>query len=220
VSDETPSGSPPEPPGADSASAEAPAAANAPIAPVEPRCKCGAGPHPDREGFCANSHPFKGHGGKLSTTHGLHVKRPPVLIDVSSTTARAAVILKVFESTTRHAVRLADAADRNVLRPRDGAALMQALDRLVAIEPQVRALAPSPDGGDGEAPAHWPQRLALIFANQPDHFTEFARALLEADRDRCGPLRVQLRLVLDHFDPKGIPVWRGKKSEDDDVVLL
>lgn len=35
-------------------------------------CKCGAGPHAEDEGFCANHHPFKGHGGKLSFKHGLY----------------------------------------------------------------------------------------------------------------------------------------------------
>jgi hypothetical protein len=35
-------------------------------------CKCGAGAHPDREGFCVKGHPLPGHGNKLSTTlHGL-----------------------------------------------------------------------------------------------------------------------------------------------------
>ena len=42
---------------------------------MELRCKCGAGPHAEREGFCANSHPLKGHGGRLSLKHGLYAER-------------------------------------------------------------------------------------------------------------------------------------------------
>lgn len=230
------------PPAASPLPAEAPTAATTPTTNVErpcwcgaavidggctanvdhPLCGCRAAPHADRDGFCANNHPFKGHGGKLSTTHGLHVKQPPLHIDVSSTAARAAVILKVFESTARHAVRLAEAADRNTLRPRDGAALMQALDRLVAIEPQVRALAPSADadGGDDARWDGWPARLAVKFAGEPDAFCEFLQLLLQADRDRVGPLREQVRQVLNHFEPTGVPKWRGHKPDDDDSVLL
>jgi hypothetical protein len=57
-----------------------------------------------------------------------------------------------------------------------------------------------------------------VFANEPDRFTEFLTLLLTADRDRTGPLRQQVRLVLDHVEPEGKPVWRGDR--DDDVVIL
>jgi hypothetical protein len=35
-----------------------------------------------------------------------------------------------------------------------------------------------------------------------------------------GPLRAALWQLLEHFDPKGVPVWRGHKAEDPDEMLL
>lgn len=96
VSDEKPSLAAPEPPPATFVSAEAPAAANAPIAPVELRCWCGAGkgsekgqcasghdmcwscgkaPDPARPGRCAGCKKFW-YRNQEAKTHGLYLTTP------------------------------------------------------------------------------------------------------------------------------------------------
>ena len=71
------------------------------------------------------------------------------------------------------------------------------------------------------APADWPARLARLFTDNPEHFTEFATLLLAEDCSSYGhPLRRQLRLVLDRFDAPGVPKWRGPKPDDSDTVIL
>jgi hypothetical protein len=218
MEDEKPAPGAPEPPPAASATAEAPTTAKEPASPVELRCKCGAGPHPEREGFCANSHPLVGHGGRLSLKHGRYAQQPTDADTPMETVPhRLEVLRQLREAIIRDLARYATGR----MTPREQAQALSLDDRLADIDARIAALeAEAPTAATEQAADDaWPRRLALLFANEPDHFTEFLTLLLEADRARCGPLRTQTRLVLDHIEPAGKPVWRGRSDDADEVLL-
>jgi hypothetical protein len=151
--------------------------------------------------------------------HGRYAQQP---IDgpVPTTAAldREQVLRQLRDAIVRDLARYANASR---MSPREQSHVLNTLDRLRDIDDRLREMeANVPRDADADAPADWPQRLALLFANQPDQFGEFIMALLTADRARCGPLREQVRLTLNHLEPEGVPVWRGKKSGDSDTVLL
>jgi hypothetical protein len=189
---------------------------------VEPRCKCGAAQDPARDGFCSGGHPLPGHGGKLSTKHGLYAARPfDVAVPVTTT---AQVLAQLREAIGRDVARYADASRTHRLNARDQAYVLNAVDRLRDIDARLRefdaASAPSEaPAAAGDEAARW-QAAAQLFAQHPDDCLDFLRLVLEADRERVGPLRAALWQLLEHFDPKGVPVWRGHKAEDPDEMLL
>lgn len=186
-------------------------------------CKCGAGPRPDGR-RCLRQHPY--YGGELSWKTGEHSTRPvlpPIDADVASMSS--AQVQRLLAARIRGEVARSVGGNSNHrMSAREQAHALNMLERLGTIESRIREMdAASPDAStDGEElPGDWPKRLAIHFANQPDQFGEFIMAVLLADRERCGPLRSQTRLTLDHLAPQGVPKFRGRKSDDDpDTVLL
>ena len=222
------SGSPAAPglPGNANASAEGQAPGNATIAPVEARCKCGAEPHATESGICARGHTMPGNTRTLK--HGLYAEQAAGVeaadgIDAASATQRQQLLRRLFDAIGRDVSRYADPGRTHRLNARDQAHVLNMLDRLRDIDERLKtmdAAAPCETTDGEELPADWPRRLARHFANQPDQFGEFVMKLLTADRDRCGPLRSQVRLTLDYLEPQGVPRWRGKKADEDDEVVL
>ena len=188
-----------------------------------PVCSCGAPPHADRDGFCTSMHPFKGHGGKLSFKHGRYAEQPPAGDDVAQMeSASSAQVLRQLAARIRREVARSVGASTHRMSPSEQARALNMLERLETVESRIREIdgaEPSESTG-GTAPADWPQRFALLFADRPDEFGSFIELLLTADRGRCGPLRSQVRLTLDHLEPEGKPVWRGKVDTDPDTVIL
>jgi hypothetical protein len=184
---------------------------------VEPRCKCGAAQDPARDGFCSGGHPLPGHGGKLSTKHGLYAARPfDVAVPVTTT---AQVLAQLREAIGRDVARYADASRTHRLNARDQAYVLNAVDRLRAIDAQLRELEPAApsEAPAGDEAARW-SAAAQLFAQHPDDCLDFLRLVLEADKARVGPLRAALWQLLAHFDPQGTPSWRGAATVD--TVLL
>ena len=231
MSDET-SGSSPELPVATSADAEAPAAANetsaagsvndaaaAVAGASEWRCTCGRPSTRWPGEYCDAHHPIPGTPGP-AVTNGLEAEHLPETADVQPGA--------YADLLDRHITRLSNFIDSHPPRLKD----LPDIERLWSLAEKVNAFkererrtvasTASTDTDGEELPGDWPTRLARHFAEQPDQFGEFIQLLLAADRDRCGPLRSQTRLTLDHLEPQGVPKFRGRRDAhaDPDTVIL
>jgi beta-phosphoglucomutase-like phosphatase (HAD superfamily) len=216
VSDEKPSGSSNEPRPATSVSAEAPAAATAPVAPVEPRCWCGAVRHATRVGWCASEHdlcwtcgkgphrtkPNRCAGGHLQPgntdawkdgRHSERVDADTADIDahlaMHSAAYRASIETEMWTPTVgivRSLHRSVQDRPHLARNPKVVQQLLSMHQQARAISADLEAAAPEPDP---EGVFHNAARMCAL---HPDQFEGFLRTVVGLQPALAAALRVVL----------------------------